>query len=48
MPDIGDEINQGPYKLEVLSHSDRRVGRVGIERIPDDAIAAADSDGNKD
>lgn len=48
MPDIGDEINQGPYKLKVLSHSDRRVARVAIERIPDDAIAAADSDGNKD
>ncbi|MBT8126705.1 MAG: hemolysin family protein [Gammaproteobacteria bacterium] len=48
MPVIGDEIVQGAYKLKVLSHSDRRVGRVAIERIPGNAIAADDSDDNKD
>ena len=44
MPDIGDEIIQGLFKLKVLSHADRRVGRVAIERIPDTATAADHSE----
>jgi len=32
MPEIGDEIREGEYRLRVLSSKDRRVGRVAIER----------------
>jgi CBS domain containing-hemolysin-like protein len=43
MPDVGDEIIYGLFKLKVLSHADRRVGRVAIERIPDTKTAMDDS-----
>ncbi|MGB5517801.1 MAG: transporter associated domain-containing protein, partial [Gammaproteobacteria bacterium] len=36
MPAVGDEIIESDYKLRVLSHEDRRVGRVSIEKISGD------------
>ena len=35
MPEAGDEISEGFFKLTVLSDEDRRVGRVSIEKLSD-------------
>ena len=35
MPEAGDEISEGFFKLTVLSDEDRRVGRVSIEQLSD-------------
>lgn len=42
MPEVGDEIIESTYKLRVLSHEDRRVGRVSIEKISDSESETGD------
>jgi CBS domain containing-hemolysin-like protein len=43
MPEVGDDIRVGEYRLRVLSSKDRRVGRVAIERCtPTEGDLASD------
>ena len=44
MPKVGDAITEGDHRLRVLSHADRRVGRVAIDKVVDDPGQDADAE----